>query len=343
MRNPTRCTAVAAYLLATVLVQAQNVPDTYSVVATGEMGGPLNITIHRNGPKELIEWRNQSGDMHMRQLYDFQAHQLYNMDMVAKRCSIQTYVSPYAPLNFDSIGGAADMNKERAKDPPKFLRSEVVNGMNTKVAQYAFPEAGSKMTFWLEEKHGFVVKETVSLKGQPERLVYEIRQIKFAPSPASLFVPPANCTPGGGVTSATGGHAEGHVEATAQGTKDLGRSASPVARGKVTAVRLRLAPARYSGACPSPVQLLADITTDGPGTVWYEFLAGAVRKKGPGAGRVKFAAAGMQTVKLDAEYVRTPSVPELSLIAAMEDENGKHGPQTVSSGPAFYNATCTTR
>lgn len=342
MSNRSRCTAVVTYLLVTVLGQAQNVPDTYSVVATGEMGGPLEITIHRNGPKELIEWRNQSGDMHMRQLYDFQTRQLYNLDMVARRCSIQTYVSAYAPLNFDPIGGAAEMNKERAKDPPKFVRTEAVNGMNTNVAEYAFPDVGGKMTFWLEEKRGFVVKQTVTLKGQPERVVYEIRQIKFAPSPASLFVPPANCTPGGGVTSATGGHAESHVEAKAEATHDLG-SASTVARGKVTAVRLRLSPERYSGACPSPVQLLADITTDGPGTVWYQFLAGAVRKKGPGEGRVKFSSAGMQTVKLDAEYVRTPGVPELSMIAAMEDENGKHGPQTVSSGPAYYNATCTNR
>jgi hypothetical protein len=42
-----------------------------------------------------------------------------------------------------------------------------------------------------------------------------------------------------------------------------------------------------------------------------------------------------------APAVSTPSVPELSMIAAMEGENGKHGPQTVSSEPAYYNATCT--
>lgn len=340
MTNRTHRAALLGWMLAAILAPAQPLPDTYSVVATGEMGGPLSIKINRNGFKELIEWRNQSGDMHMRQLYDFQAHRLYNLDLVAKRCSIQEYISPFAPMNFDPIGGADEMRKEMAKNPPKILRTEAVNGIKTRVAEAVFPEVQGKMTFWLDEKHGFTVKQTITMKGNPERVVYEIRQIRYAPSPASLFTPPADCTPGGGVTSATGGHAEAQLEATVQQTHDLA-SAPPAARGNVTAVRLRLNPERFSGACPSPVQLVADITTDGPGTVWYEFLAGAVRKKGPGEGRVKFGAAGTQTVKLDAEYVSTPGVPELSMIAAMEDENGKHGPQTVSSEPAYYNATCT--
>ena len=97
------------------------------------------------------------------------------------------------------------------------------------------------MTYWFDEKHGFTVKQTVTPKGRPERVVFEIRQITYAPSPASLFTPPADCTPGGGVTSATGGHAEAQVEATVQQTHDLG-SAPPAARGNVTAVRLRLVP-----------------------------------------------------------------------------------------------------
>jgi hypothetical protein len=342
MTNRTHRAAVLGWMLAAILAPAQPLPDTYSVVATGEMGGPLSIKVNRNGSKELIEWRNESGDVHLRQLYDFQAHRVYNVDLVVNRCTIQEYASPFAPMNHDPIGGADEMRKEMAKDPPKVLRTEAVNGIKTRVADAVFPEGQGKMTFWLDEKYGFAVKQTITMRGKPERLLYEIRQISYAPSPASLFTPPAECTRVGGVTSATGGHAEAQVEVKVPTqTHDLG-SAPAAARGKVTAVRLRLVPERYSGACPSPVQLVADITTDGPGTVWYEFLAGAVRKKGPAEGTVKFGSAGTQTVTLDAEYVRTPSVPRLSMIAAMEDENGKHGPQTVSSGSAYYNATCTT-
>jgi hypothetical protein len=32
--------------------------------------------------------------------------------------------------------------------------------------------------------------------------------------------------------------------------------------------------------------------------------------------------------------------PATSLIAIMEDEQGKHGPLNVSSGPVNYNITC---
>ena len=301
----------------------------------------MSIKINRNGSRELIEWQTHTGELHMRQLYDFQTHRLYNLDLGAKSCKIQTYVSPFAPLNFDPIGGADEMRKEMARNPPKILRTEAVNGISTRVAEAVIPEAQATMTFWLDAKHGFAVKQTMTVKGNPEQLLFEIRQISYAASPVTLFTPPADCVMTSGVTSATGGHVETQLEATVQQTHEPG-STSPAGRGTVTSVRLSLVPEKFSGSCPSPVQLVADITTDGAGTVWYEFLAGAVRKKGPAEGRITFTAAGTQSVSLDAEYVRTPSVPKLSMIAATEDGNGKHGPQTVSSGPVFYNASCTT-
>jgi hypothetical protein len=88
------------------------------------------------------------------------------------------------------------------------------------------------------------------------------------------------------------------------------------------------------------VKLLAEITTDGPAAVWYEFLAGAVRKRGPGEGIIHFKAAGTQRITLDAEYVMTPQVGECILLAAEVKEDGSHGPQTVSSEPVSFNATC---
>ena len=188
------------------------------------------------------------------------------------------------------------------------------------------------------------MKQTATLKGRPERILFEMQQLSYAPSPPALFAPPAECTRMGGTSSATGGHAETTVEASASATVQLGPRDAPAsapARGKVTAVRLRLVPERYAGRCPGPVKLVADITTDGPATVWYEFLAGAVRKLGAAEGTVSFQAAGTQQVTLPAEYVATPRVPECKLIAAAVNEDGSHGPQTVSSEPALFNATCT--
>jgi hypothetical protein len=108
--------------------------------------------------------------------------------------------------------------------------------------------------------------------------------------------------------------------------------------GKVTAVRLRLVPDSYAGPCPGKVQLVGDITTDGPGTVWYHFLAGAVSNSPEGT--LSFGAAGTQTVTVEGSFRSAPRVPNASLLASMQDQNGQHGPRNVTSGPVPYNITC---
>ena len=70
-------------------------------------------------------------------------------------------------------------------------------------------------------------------------------------------------------------------------------------KSNVLGVKLRLEPSAYTGQCPEPIKLIADITTDGPGKVWYSFLAGAVAKNGPSEGTVEFTAAGTKTVLLE--------------------------------------------
>ena len=108
--------------------------------------------------------------------------------------------------------------------------------------------------------------------------------------------------------------------------------------GKVTAVRLRLVPDSYAGPCPGKVRLVGEITTDGPGTVWYHFLAGAVSHSPEGT--LSFRAAGTQTVTVEGSFRSAPQVPNASLLAAMQDQNGQHGPRNVTSGPVPYNITC---
>jgi hypothetical protein len=86
------------------------------------------------------------------------------------------------------------------------------------------------------------------------------------------------------------------------------------------------------------MQLVADITTDGPGMVWYRFLSGAVSHSPEGS--VSFSAAGTQTVRTAGTIQTTPRVPAASFIAIMEDEKGQHGPLNVSAGQVNYNITC---
>ena len=136
--------------------------------------------------------------------------------------------------------------------------------------------------------------------------------------------------------------------ATVPGAASLPAPATPPAPhpisaagpAKVTAVHLHLVPESYTGPCPSPIQLVADITTDGPGTVWYSFLSGAVAKKTPQEGTLNFEAAGTKSVTLEGTIRDTPRVPYTRVLAAMQDEQGRHGPQTTRSEDVPYNRTC---
>ncbi len=109
---------------------------------------------------------------------------------------------------------------------------------------------------------------------------------------------------------------------------------------RVTAVRLYMEPDHYTGPCPGRITLVAEITTDGPGTVWYGFQAGAVSSSPEGT--LTFNGAGTKTVSIAGRFETTPAVPEAAVIAIMEDEAGNHGPLTVSSEPVNYNILCST-
>lgn len=355
---------LAAGLPAQAPAQPSALPQTYSFTATSSLIGPeMTIKVNRNGSKELIERiavprPGVANPFHDRVLYDFQAHRLYTTDLVSNKCTTEQYESPYAPM-FDPIGGSQDLMGELATHPPKVLRTESVNGIAAKAIEVDLPEDQGKYKLWLDARYSFPVKWVMAAKGQPESTQIEIRQLSYAPSPVSLFTPPAGCAQIGGVSSASGGHSEMSVQVDiptqthqlggAEGNVTGDRPATPrvsappatAGPGKVTAVRLRLVPESYSGPCPAKVQLVADITADGPGKAWYQFQAGAVAKNGPSEGEVSFNAAGTQSVTLDGAFRSTPMVPNTSFLASMKDQDGKHGPQNVSSGPVKYNVTCT--
>jgi hypothetical protein len=215
-----------AATLAAGFVHAQpafpKLPETYSFLAKSELMWPKSThTVNRNGSRERFEVVNESGDFHLIQLYDFQEHKVYVRDVNIKTCTVQKYISPYISALQDPIAGWEEVRAEMAKSVTKVLRTESVNGIATSVLDQLLGSEG-KYTFWLDETFGFPVKRTVTLKGQPERLLMEIRKLSYAASPESLFTPPAECTAIGGYSSTTGGHSETTIEATASGTVQLG-------------------------------------------------------------------------------------------------------------------------
>ena len=333
--------ALQAVFLTEAWTQTAALPQTYSFSAVSSLlGREMRIQVNRNGLRELIEETaiskpGETGHLHIRVLYDFQAKRIFSVNLNSNICTTQQYISPYAPGLMDPIGAVSETAANLAGMPAAWI-PETVNGIAARTAEAALPEGAGKEKFWLEEKYGFLVKMALGMGSEPATTRFEMKELSYALSPAELFAEPRGCQPIEGVTDANGGHAEMTIGAPASPQSN----AAPRPPSKVTAVRLRVVPESYTGPCPSPVVLAADITTNGPGVVWYRFLAGAVFRNGPTEGTVRFSAAGMKTVTLEGTIRTTPAVGQTSLIAAMQDEKGNHGPQTVSSGPVNYNRAC---
>jgi len=122
---------------------------------------------------------------------------------------------------------------------------------------------------------------------------------------------------------------------------ELGGGSSGEKTGfNVTGVQLQPI-ANYNGACPAHVKMTATITTDGPGTVWYQFGAG---QQNPGK-TVKFAAAGTQTVSDMMTFIGDPKYGDdigasAAVMAVMEDKQGGHALFGTSSNNSDFSVHC---
>ena len=283
-------------------------------------------------------------------------------------CSWMRYVSAEMP-NYDPIAAAASPDFGKLK--PNAGGTEIVNGIPARVAELSGPPEQPKAKIWIAEKDKFIVKmEMIPPGGKPIKML-EVKQVSFAQPLDSYFVTPSNCdTQAQGEMTSTGfsAHAEAQMEAQGTGSANVGTNethgeatvrtsgmagsqvnppaprsprigaTSPNATSRVTDVRLHLVPDHYEGPCPHPMKLAAEITTNGPGVVWYRFLAGSVSHSPEGT--ANFRSAGTQTVTTEGTITATPRVPAASFIAIMEDAQGQHGPLNVSSGNVNYNTIC---
>jgi hypothetical protein len=224
-------TFVIAALLLNPRASAQTAPpQTYSFKASSNLMGPMKVTVNRNGPKELVELATSTGTMHLRALYDFPAQRIYTVDLDSKLCTSQEYTSPYAPGLYDPVSGPEDLIKQSVS--LSTVRREPVNGMNARLVESDVPDYHGKARIRLDEKYGFPLKQTLVIGKEPERVLFEMQQISWMPSPQSLFTAPTDCTKVAGSTNANGGHAEMSAEVSATGEANLGSSTQ--AQKKVT-------------------------------------------------------------------------------------------------------------
>jgi hypothetical protein len=204
--------AIAYGQTAALRAESSRLPDTYSFLSTNSMVGPkMTVKVNRNGSKELIERTidraaGSASAFHDRVLYDFGARRIYTLDLNSQLCTTQEYGSTYAPSQLDPIGGAAEMQRQLAANPPKAMGMDTVNGIRAHVVEIESTEMPGKL--WLDEKFDFLVKLILAPGGGAQTTAFEMRELRYEPSPASLFLAPSGCKQVAGVTTATGGHAE---------------------------------------------------------------------------------------------------------------------------------------
>lgn len=317
--------------------QDATAPQAYSYTQDPALSimGPTIVKLSRDGPKELVDQIIPAGpgrdkEFHNRVLYDFQAHKIYTriVSDASVPCSVMDYTSPAAPPEFDMISGAADLMKEMGadKDQSKQVGTETVNGLAAKVMEVNSAQGKGKV--WVAVKGNFPIK-IVSIAPDGNVLtVIEMKQLSFAKPPASTFNLPEGCTAIQGEASAHGVHAETGPGASA---------AKPTAN--ITTLTLQSIP-NYKGPCPAHIKMAGTITTDGPGTVFYQFGAG---KFDPGE-TVTFSVAGTKSVTHVMAF--TPAFGNSMggsaiLQAIVEDAQGNHGMLTQGSNNADFSITCT--
>jgi len=312
----------------TSAVRAQTeLPQTYSYSEDPALSiiAPTLVTLRRDGPKEVVDQvippsPGRDKEFHAHILYDFQAHKIYTQVQSDEGmpCSVMDYTSPGAPPEFDVISGAADLMKELTQDGKVALTQvgvETVNGVPAKIVEAVSPEGKGRV--WLSEQGNYPLKVVSIGPDGKQETVIEVKNLSFASTPAAAFTPPTNCQAIQG-------------EAT-ENSVHTGPPASAKPDFHITAVNLQPI-AKYSGACPAHVKLTATITTDGPGTVWFQFGAGEL---GPEQ-TAKFAAAGTQTVSYVFAFEVDPKYGNdmggsANVRAVMEDAQGGHTDFGVTS------------
>ena len=283
--------------------------------------GSMVVKVSRDGPNEVIDQIIPPGpgrdkEYHSHRVYDFHARKIY-LKIVSDpsmACGVQDYTDAAAPPELDSVAGAEAFLKEIIGDgQTKQVGTDNVNGIAVNVLDVTSPTTGNGK-IWIAQNGGFPVKvAAIGADGQAQTIL-EVKQFSFAKPPASTFAIPEGC-------------------------QSVQTQASTKPSTNVTAVALQPI-ANYKGPCPAHIQMVGTITTDGPGTVFYQFGGGSMD---PGE-TIVFSAAGTKTVRhtmtFQPKYGNDMGVGAI-LEAIGADASGGHGLAMQASNNAQFNITCT--
>jgi len=299
-----------------------SIPQAYSFTADPGFAlfGPNVVRVSRDGSKEAVDQTMAPGpghdkEYHSHRLYDFQAHKLYIrvLSDSSGACGVQDITESTAPPELDPISGAAALLEElRGTGQLKEVGTETINGIATRIMDANSAEGNGKI--WIAQNGGFPVKVVATGPDGKAQTIIEVKQLSLARPPASAFALPEGC--------------------------ESVQAETPAKPGvNVTALTLQPIP-DYKGPCPAHLTMTGTITTDGPGTVFYQFGAG---KFDPGE-TISFSAAGARTVShvmtLQPEYGNDMGGGAI-LEAIGTDAAGRHGVLTQGSNNSSFKITCT--
>lgn len=221
-----------ALLACSVVSPAQAKPQNYSAVLRSGTaieamfsGGIADIQVHRLGPIEMVELtippRDGKGEeIHVRHLFDTNAHKVYMNDLARHTCSWMTYtpsdMAPaYDPLSFPPPPAPELSKIERAPREP-------VNGIPAWVDTQESPMG--KMKTWVAVDGNFPVK--IELTRDDGKLVtlLEVKSVRYEKPDAGLLAVPANCATqaqGEWTENGISAHGEATINATASGSVNL--------------------------------------------------------------------------------------------------------------------------
>lgn len=299
-------------------------PQTYSFTedpAMSLMGTAMVVNISRDGSKEVIDQIMPAGpghdkEYHSHRVYDFQGHKIYLkiLSDPTMACGVQDYADAAAPPELDLVSGAGAFLKEIIGDgKTNQVGTENINGVATKVLDVTSPTTGNGK-IWIAENGGFPVKiAAIGADGKAQTII-EIKQFSLAKPAASSFAIPEGCQ-------------SAQTEAASKPSTN------------VTSVTLQPIH-NYTGPCPAHISMVGTITTDGPGTVFYQFGGGTLE---PGR-TITFTAAGTQTVRhvmtFQPKYGNDMGVGAI-LQATGTDACGGYGVAMQGSSNSEFNITCT--
>jgi len=190
MRTPKILPCLALAALASLL-PAQTPPTAYTIIQA--LQGSGTQTIYRNGMQVVIDTKQpaQSGAPASRFIgyFDLKTGVSHSWDPTSTpiNCSAGHFSGDWG----DPFSATKEITDAIAKGDLKPAGAETMSGISTKV--YTGVQQGMTVKAWFDEKDGLVVKSGFGTPGAALTYMVDIRIVKFAPPPASVFVLPAAC------------------------------------------------------------------------------------------------------------------------------------------------------